>query len=357
MGSIGKATPNGSSLAADQVHNKPNLIKAMITEISEATKQDIEGEILCLEAMFPKGHETYENMLMEHDPLYAYKATSDPDTMYLHEAMREADSDTFKEAMLKEVKNQMENGNFTVVPISKVPKGKTILPAVWRMRRKRDIRTREVKKYKAPLNIDGSRMQQGIHYDQTHAPVASWKFIRLLLIMVAKNGWYSKQLDYVLAFPQAPVEKEIYMMIPKGFALNIPNANEEHVLKLHKNVYGQKQAGRVWNKYLVDKLVNELKFKQSKVDKCVFYRGKTLYVLYTDDSLLAGPDQNEIDQLFTVTLGQAKQIISNASSAYEGLIAVKRHCSQTSTMEKHLERQKLINISQICGEKASEFIK
>jgi hypothetical protein len=60
--------------------------------------------------------------------------------------------------------------------------------------------------------------------------------------------------------------------------------------------------------------------------------------------------------LFTVTLGQAKQIISNASSAYEGLIAVKRHCSQTSTMEKHLERQKLINISQI-WEKASEFIK
>jgi hypothetical protein len=211
--------------------------------------------------------------------------------------MQEADSDKFKEAMLKEVKDQMENGNFTVVPISKVPKGKTILPAVWQMRRKRDIRTREVKKYKARLNIDGSRMQQGIHYDQTYAPVASWKFIRLLLIMVAKNGWYSKQLDYVLAFPQAPVEKEIYMMIPKGFALNIPNANEEHVLKLHKNVYGQKQAGRVWNKYLVDKLINELKFKQSKVDECVFYRGKTLYVLYTDDSLLAGPDQNEIDQI------------------------------------------------------------
>ena len=73
--------------------------------------------------------------------------------------------------------------------------------------------------------------------------------------------------------------------------------SEEYVLKLHRNVYGQKQAGRVWNKYLVNKLVNELKFKQSDIDECVFYRGRTMYVLYTDDSLLAGPDKDEIDQI------------------------------------------------------------
>jgi hypothetical protein len=29
----------------------------------------------------------------------------------------------------------------------------------------------------------------------------------------------------------------------------------------------------------------------------VFYRGCTLYVLYTDDSLLTGPDAHEIDQI------------------------------------------------------------
>jgi hypothetical protein len=53
----------------------------------------------------------------------------------------------------------------------------------------------------------------------------------------------------------------------------------------------------VWDHYLVNKLVNELKVKQSEVDECVFYQGKTLYVLYTDDLLLAAPDQNEIDQI------------------------------------------------------------
>ena len=40
---------------------------------------------------------------------------------------------------------------------------------------------------------------------------------------------------------------------------------------------------------MVNKLVNELGFKQSKVDERVFYRGQTLYVMYTDDSILDGP--------------------------------------------------------------------
>lgn len=72
---------------------------------------------------------------------------------------------------------------------------------------------------------------------------------------------------------------------------------KDYVLKLNRNVYGQKQAGRVWNKYLVDKLVNEIGFKQSEVDECVFYKGNILYVLYTDDSILAGPNKDEIDDV------------------------------------------------------------
>ena len=110
------------------------------------------------------------------------------------------------------------------------------------------------------------------------------------------HGWKTTQIDYVLAFPQAPVERDIYMEIPRGFQLADESLNpRDYVLRLHRNVYGQKQAGRVWNKYLVNKLVNEAGFKQSKVDKCVFYRGSVMYVLYTDDSILAGPNQEEID--------------------------------------------------------------
>jgi hypothetical protein len=81
---------------------------------------------------------------------------------------------------------------------------------------------------------------------------------------------HTKTMDYVLAYTQAPVEKDLYMKIPKGFEID-KGCSNNYVVKLHKNVYGQKQAGRVWNKYLVDKLVNKLRFKQSRVNKCVFY--------------------------------------------------------------------------------------
>jgi len=62
-------------------------------------------------------------------------------------------------------------------------------------------------------------------------------------------------------------------------------------------VYGQRQAGRIWNKYLVNILTNKLHFKQSKYDVCIFYRGSTIYLLYTDDSILAGPNQTEIKNI------------------------------------------------------------
>ncbi len=228
----------------------------------------------------------------------AYKASTDPDTMYMHQAMMEPDKGEFIKAMQKEVEDQMSNGNFTIVHKDEVPKDKVILPAVWQMRRKRDIKTRQIKKYKARLNIDGSRMKPGVHYDQTYAPVASWNSIRLLLILVAMMGWHTQQIDYVLAFPQAPVEKEIYMKIPKGFEVTGENA-KDYVLKLKRNVYGQKQAGRVWNKYLKKKLIEEVGFTKSKHDECVFYKNNTVYILYTDNSILAGPDKHEIDQIIT----------------------------------------------------------
>ena len=258
-------------------------------DIVESSTIDNIQEIFCLEAMFP-------SCSNELDPLLALKAVADPDVMYMHQAMKQADKGEFIKAMQKEVDDQSRNGNFSIVERKTIPKDKTILSAVWQMRRKRDIKTREIKKYKARLNIDGSKMTKGKDYDDTYAPVATWRTIRLILSLAAAHNWHTRQLDYVLAFPQAPVERELYMEIPKGFKINEGNP-EDYLLKIHRNIYGQKQAGRVWNQYLVDKLTNEIGFKQSKIDECLFYKGNVLYALYTDDSILAGPDKGEVDEI------------------------------------------------------------
>lgn len=73
--------------------------------------------------------------------------------------------------------------------------------------------------------------------------------------------------------------------------------NQHYALKIHRNIYRQKQAGRVCNQYVVRKQVKDLGFQQSVVDECAFCRGSTLYILYMDDSLLAGPDKTEIDRI------------------------------------------------------------
>ena len=126
-------------------------------------------------------------------------------------------------------------------------------------------------------------------YDQTYAPVASWNIIRLLLILVLVHSWHTTQLNYVLAFTQAPVDRNLYMKIPKGF--EVEGAKEgEYVFNIKKNTYRTKQAGRVWNKHLCAKL-EKVGFKQSIIDECVFYKKDMIYVLYTNNSILAGPSE------------------------------------------------------------------
>jgi hypothetical protein len=64
---------------------------------------------------------------------------------------------------------------------------------------------------------------------------------------------------------------------------------------LIKNLYGQKQAGRVWNQHLARGL-KKAGFVTSKVDEYVFYKGKTVFIVYVDDGIFFGPDLKEIEQ-------------------------------------------------------------
>ena len=265
------------------------LIEVMKAEIAEQT---IPGELFSLATMFPVD----DTMDQPHSAFYCYKAAdSDPDTMYHHQAMQQPDREQFRKAMQKEMDDQMADGNFELVQRDKIPIGTKIFPAAWQMRRKRDIKTQEVKKWKARLNFDGSQMRRGEHYNQSYAPVASWGSIRLALAIATANNWASTQVDYVMAFPQAPSERDVYMEIPRGYDLGKGKSKMDYALLLHGNVYGQKQAARVWYKYLESRLVQRAGFTKSKVDDCIFYKGNVMYVLYTDDSVLFGPTQKEID--------------------------------------------------------------
>jgi hypothetical protein len=211
----------------------------MVAKIEGWTSTDVTGEIFGYQAMFP------DDQLDHNDPLLVYKAVSDSNTLYYHQAMKEPDRDKFQEGMHKEISDQFENGNFTVVHRSSVPSDQIILPAVWQKRRKRNAKTGQIKKYRALLNIDGSRMSQGLHYNEMYSPVASWNSVRMLLTLTAVHGWHTKQIDFVQAFAQALVQKTLYMKVPAGIEIKGGEDPKVHALKIHRIIYCQKQAGRV----------------------------------------------------------------------------------------------------------------
>jgi Reverse transcriptase (RNA-dependent DNA polymerase) len=62
------------------------------------------------------------------------------------------------------------------------------------------------------------------------------------------------------------------------------------------NIYGQKQAGLVWNKHLVACL-KQVGFTQCEADPCIFIRGEVIYILYADNSSLLGPNPDELDSI------------------------------------------------------------
>jgi hypothetical protein len=126
--------------------------------------------------------EDYEEQEWMEQQLLFFKASTDPDTMYYHQAMKEPDKEQFLAAIDKECEAHFKEGNYKLVKRSKLPEGATLLSSVWQMKRKRKPSTGEISKYKARMNVDGSKMIKGLHYEETYAPVVQWATIRFFMI-------------------------------------------------------------------------------------------------------------------------------------------------------------------------------
>jgi len=239
------------------------------------------------------------------DPIAFAARASDPDTMHFHQAMKQPDRAQWIKSMQDEVQAHCDNGHWEVVHRSTVPENTKVLDAVWAMRRKRRILTQEVYKWKARLNVHGGQQEKGVNYWETFAPVVQWTSIRIFLIVALLNSWHTRQIDFVLAYPQADIECDLYMKMPSGFVFKDEDKREgdrkgkddDYVLKLKKNLYGQKQACRVWNQHLHAGLTDKLGYTQSAIDPCVYYRGSAVLMIYVDDGIITSPDAAEIDRI------------------------------------------------------------
>ena len=76
-------------------------------------------------------------------------------------------------------------------------------------------------------------------YYDTYAPVVTWFAICLLIVFAILFSWSLRQVNFVMAYPQAPVEMDMYMELPDGILLK-EGDQKDHFLKLLANLYGQK---------------------------------------------------------------------------------------------------------------------
>jgi hypothetical protein len=198
--------------------------------------------------------------------------------------------------MKSEIASHKKRRHWILTKREDVPEGTKTLPAVWAMKRKRKVATGEIYKRKARLNVGGHKQEKHVNFWQTYSPVVGWVTIRFFLILAIIKGWHARQYDFVLAYPQADIEVPLYMDIPRGF--DVPKGrNKDYCLRLVKNLFGQKQAGRVWNRHLHKGLI-DVGFEQSTVDECLYYKGSTILLVYVDDCIIIDADFSKIQQAF-----------------------------------------------------------
>ena len=116
----------------------------------------------------------------------------------------------------------------------------------------------------------------------------------MLTILALQNNWSIKQIDFSNAFVQAPMKRDVYVSLPQLFTEfdGIPAA--ELCMKLHKSLYGMREAPRLWHDHLAKALV-KAGFRQSPHDSGVFYDKGMALAIYVDDVLFFGPSAEAMD--------------------------------------------------------------
>ena len=115
------------------------------------------------------------------------------------------------------------------------------------------------------------------------------------MALAALEGWHWSGLDVSKAFLYGDLDEEVYMEQPEGFAVK---GQERKVMRLHKAIYGLKQAALSWWKALT-KSTKAMGWVRLTSDASVFFyqdsNGKlAVIVVYVDDTLFFSKDKKLI---------------------------------------------------------------
>ncbi|GJU01249.1 retrovirus-related pol polyprotein from transposon TNT 1-94 [Tanacetum coccineum] len=101
----------------------------------------------------------------------------------------------------------------------------------------------DVLKNKARLVAKVYRQEEGIDFEESFAPVARIKAIRIFIANAASKNMSIYQMDVKIAFLNGELKEEVYVSQPEGF---VDPDHSTHVYRLKKTLYDLKQVPRAW---------------------------------------------------------------------------------------------------------------
>ena len=123
-------------------------------------------------------------------------------------------------------------------------------------------------------------------------------YVRLILVISKLYNLNSKAIDFVLAFPHADLEEDIWTYPPIGFQVNGHNeasSDRSFLLKLNKKLYGLKKGS--YNRYKkLKKSLVERCVKLSVIDPCLYIGNGMIILTYFDDCIIVGPSMKNINR-------------------------------------------------------------
>ena len=175
-----------------------------------------------------------------------------------------------------------------------LPSGRKALKGRWVYKTKL-TKEGNIDKFKARWVVKGFLQKYGIDYTETFANTVKPMAYRLLFALATYLDLEIQQWDIKSAFPNAPLDEEIYVIQPTGFEDKL---FPQKVCKLQKALYGLKQSARQWYKHLCQ-LLGKLGFKPITSDQAIFVnlQKQMIVTSHIDDLLIFAKDINIIQEL------------------------------------------------------------
>jgi hypothetical protein len=266
---------------------------------------------------------------------------------------------SWRHAMDVEIKSIQDNKTWKLVIL---PEGHRPIGLKWVYKLKKDA-SGEVVKHKTRLVAKGYVQKAGMDFDEVFAPVARLDSVRLLLALVAQEGWIVHHMDVKLTFLNGELKEEVYVVQPPGY---VKEGQEHEVYKLHKALYGLRQALRAWNIKL-DGTLKKLGFSQNPLEHELYARGsgdtRLLVGVYVDDLIVMVScnkkinsfkqqmktefNMSDLDPLsfyLGIEVQQSKGVVTLSQGAYDARIVEKAGFSGcnpcATTMEPRIKLSK-----------------